>query len=72
MQTLNIPLSMAKVLVTLWIVYPYTVTTKIQTSFLTQLPERKKSLRDFTMRPTVTIKHLKRLMVVIEDGSTTL
>jgi hypothetical protein len=32
------------------------VTTKIQAPFLTQLPESKEPLRDFTMRPMVTLK----------------
>jgi hypothetical protein len=43
------------------------VTTKIQASFLTQLPERN-------FRPMVTLKQLQSLMAVIgeKDGSTTL
>jgi hypothetical protein len=32
------------------------VTTKIQASYLTQLPDRKVTLWDFTMRPMVTLK----------------
>jgi hypothetical protein len=44
------------------------VTTKIQVSFLTQLPERKKPLRDFNMRPMVSIKQLQSLMAVIGEN----
>ena len=35
------------------------VTPTIQASFLTQLPERKGPLRDFTMRPMVTFKTVR-------------
>jgi hypothetical protein len=38
------------------------VTTKVQASFLTQLP-----LRDFTMRPMVTLKQLQSLVAVIRE-----
>jgi hypothetical protein len=35
---------MVKLLITFWVVYPiHPVTTKIQASFLTQLPERKET-----------------------------
>ena len=35
------------------------VTTKIQESFLTQLPERKETAQGFTVRPMVTLKQLQ-------------
>ena len=38
------------------------VTTKIQASFLTQLPERNETAQGFTMRPMLT------LMAVIEEN----
>ena len=44
------------------------VTTKIQASFLTQLQERMKPLRDFTMRPMVSLKQLQSLMAVIGEN----
>ena len=44
------------------------VTTKIQASILTLLPEWKKPLRDFTMRPIVTLKQLQSLMAVIGEN----
>jgi hypothetical protein len=46
-QTLNIPLSMVKLLITLWMVYGSPVTTKIQACFLTQLLERKETAQGF-------------------------
>jgi hypothetical protein len=44
------------------------VTIKIQASFLTQLPERRKPLRDFIMKPMVTLKQLQSLMAVIREN----
>ena len=61
--TLNIPLSMVKLLTTLWMVYQYTQTLKVQASFLTQWPERKE-----TMRVMVTLKQLQSLMAVIGEN----
>ena len=47
-QTLNIPLCMVKLFITLWMVYQYTQSSlKIQASFLTQLTERKESAQGF-------------------------
>ena len=52
-QALNIHLSIVKLLITLCVsINP--VTTKIQAFFLTQFPETRRPLRDFTMRPKVT------------------
>jgi hypothetical protein len=42
------------------------VVTKKQASFLTQLPERKETAWDFTMRPTVALKQLQSLIAVIQ------
>ena len=44
------------------------VTTKTQASFLNQLLERKKLLRDFTMGQMVTLKQLQSLMAVIGEN----
>jgi hypothetical protein len=61
--------------ITLWVVYQYTpVTTKIQVSFLTQLPERKETTKGFHHEAsgdlkTVSLNGCDRMKT--EDGSTT-
>ena len=57
-RTLNVPLSMVKLFVTLWIVYQYTG-TKIQASFLTQLPERKETSQGFHHEANGDFKQLE-------------
>jgi hypothetical protein len=44
------------------------VTTKIQTPFLPQLPGGRRQLMDFTMRPMVTLKQLQGLKAVIGEN----
>jgi hypothetical protein len=47
-QTLNIHLSMVKLLIPLWVVYQYTQSLKeIKASILTQLPKRKETAQGF-------------------------
>jgi hypothetical protein len=61
----NIPLSMVKLLIRFWMVYQSTVTTKIQVSFLTQLPERKETAQGFHHEVNGDFKTVKSLIVVI-------
>jgi hypothetical protein len=42
-------------------VLPHPVTAKIQAFFLTQLPERKETARDLTMRQMVTLKQFAKI-----------
>jgi hypothetical protein len=68
-QAMNIPWNMEKLLITVRMVYQlHQVTTKIQASFLTQLPKRKETAQKFYHEANDDFKTVTGLMAVIGDN----
>ena len=58
---------MVKLLIALWMVYKYTVTTKIQMSFLTHLLERKETSQRFHHGANGDFKTVSLMAVIGEN-----